>query len=55
MRRRFTILSILTLVLALGGVYAAYAWTPVPVAEDPLVRMPGTQPGQTTLRPPAAV
>ncbi len=24
----------------------AHAWTPKPVADDPLVRMPGTQPGQ---------
>lgn len=28
------------------------AWTPVPVAQDPLVRMPGTQPGQVTLEDP---
>ncbi len=24
----------------------ALAWTPKPVKDDPLVRMPGTQPGQ---------
>jgi hypothetical protein len=29
-----------------------HAWTPLPVADDPLVRMPGTQPGQTTLEAP---
>jgi hypothetical protein len=52
MKRRFTLLSTLTLILALGGVLAAYAWTPIPVAEEPLVRMPGTQPGQTTLEAP---
>ncbi len=28
---------------------SALAWTPRPVADDPLVRMPGTQPGQVTL------
>jgi hypothetical protein len=26
--------------------FVAHAWTPVPVSDDPLVRMPGTQPGQ---------
>jgi len=26
--------------------FAAYAWTPVPVSDDPLLRMPGTQPEQ---------
>ena len=30
----------------------ANAWTPVAVVDDPLVRMPGTQPGQTTLEAP---
>jgi hypothetical protein len=30
----------------------ALAWTPLPVADDPLVRMPGTQPGQATLESP---
>jgi hypothetical protein len=31
---------------------AAPEWTPVPVAQDPLVRMPGTQPGQVMLEDP---
>jgi hypothetical protein len=26
--------------------FAAHAWTPIPVSQDPLVRMPGTQPAQ---------
>jgi hypothetical protein len=52
MKRKTTILSSLTLVLVLGGVYAAHAWTAVPIVDDPLVRMPGTQPGQTTLQAP---
>jgi hypothetical protein len=52
MTKRLTLLSILTLVLVLGGVYAVYAWTPVAVDQDPLVRMPGTQPGQVTLENP---
>ena len=35
------------LVLAASAVTtAAFAWTPSPVAQDPLVRMPGTQPSQ---------
>lgn len=28
------------------------AWTPLPVANDPLVRMPGTQPGQVSIEAP---
>lgn len=31
---------------------AALAWDPTPVADDPLVRMPGTQPGQVSLEGP---
>jgi len=27
----------------------AHAWTPAAVVDDPLVRMPGTQPGQVSL------
>ena len=34
----------LAVFLSLSGTYLANAWTPVPVKEDPLVRMPGTQP-----------
>ena len=30
----------------------ALAWAPTPVIDDPLVRMPGTQPGQATLEAP---
>jgi hypothetical protein len=43
---------LVTLCVALIVTYAAYAWTPVPVDEDPLVRMPGTQPGQVSLEDP---
>ena len=28
------------------GVFSAFSWTPLVVTDDPLVRMPGTQPGQ---------
>jgi hypothetical protein len=42
--------------LVVGGfamiVLLASAWTPKPVALDPLVRMPGTQPGALTLEAP---
>jgi hypothetical protein len=31
---------------------AAIAWVPLPVQDDPLVRMPGTQPGQAALEAP---
>jgi hypothetical protein len=33
-------------------VVVALAWTPLPVADDPLLRMPGTQPGQVALEDP---
>ncbi len=35
-----------TLGLITAGVTAVMAWTPLPVAQDPLVRMPGSQPAQ---------
>jgi hypothetical protein len=50
--KKLSVLSTLVLVVALVGAYVAYAWTPKPVVEDPLVRMPGTQPGQTSLEAP---
>jgi cytochrome c553 len=50
-KRKFLLIALVFLIL-LGGVYAAYAWTPVPVDQDPLVRMPGTQPGQVALEAP---
>ena len=45
-------MSALVLVFTLLGGYTLYAWDPVPVEEDPLVRMPGTQPNQATLEAP---
>ncbi|RJP14895.1 MAG: hypothetical protein C4520_20925 [Candidatus Abyssobacteria bacterium SURF_5] len=39
-------LSVAALLLVAAG---AAAWTPLPVVDDPLVRMPGTQPGQGTM------
>ena len=43
-------LSIALGVVFLGCFFGiAVAWTPVIVEDDPLVRMPGTQPGQVAL------
>lgn len=38
------IVSILCIIVILAGAGLAIAWTPKPVKDDPLVRMPGTQP-----------
>jgi len=43
---------IFTLVLLLASGAIAYAWTATPVVDDPLVRMPGTQPNQVALQAP---
>ncbi len=37
---------IISIAVVLGGISILYAWTALPVADDPLVRMPGTQPIQ---------
>ena len=50
-KRKLFLIMLVFLILT-GGVYAAYAWNPVPVVDDPLVRMPGTQPEQVTLQDP---
>lgn len=39
--------------LALTASHTVRAWNPQQVSTDPLVRMPGTQPGQTTLEGPS--
>ncbi len=41
-----------TVVITCGIILAGVAWTPKPVVQDPLVRMPGTQPGALVLDPP---
>jgi multidrug efflux pump subunit AcrB len=46
-RKLFLIFFVFLLLLV--GVYGAYAWTQIPVDQDPLVRMPGTQPRRTRL------
>ena len=52
MRRRLSLLSLFVLAFAAVGVYSAHAWSPLAVEDDPLVRMPGTQPGQVILEGP---
>ena len=49
---KFSSILLLGLGIVLLGAYAVYAWTPVAVVDDPLVRMPGTQPGQVALQAP---
>ena len=44
-RVRLAVLGVLVIVLSLLLVSSAAAWTPVPIANDPHPRMPGTQPG----------
>jgi hypothetical protein len=51
MRSKRVALLFASLLLSLVSA-SALAWTPVPVKDDPLVRMPGTQPGQITLEGP---
>ena len=48
-RKRKSYLLLTTLFLLLAGGYTVHAWQSVPVVDDPLVRMPGTQPGQASL------
>ena len=50
--KRKSLLLLLVGVLLIAFAGSAAAWTPVPVTDDPLVRMPGTQPGQVTLEGP---
>ncbi|MFC1783829.1 hypothetical protein ACFL02_09640, partial [Planctomycetota bacterium] len=40
------LLSISMVIIVLLGFYSVYAWVPITVQDDPLVRMPGTQPNQ---------
>lgn len=49
-RKSLLLFFVGVLLIAFAGSVAA--WTPVPVTDDPLVRMPGTQPGQVTLEGP---
>jgi hypothetical protein len=51
-KRKIYIGVVFTLVLLLGSGVIAYAWNPLAVVDDPLVRMPGTQPNQVALQAP---
>lgn len=44
-KRTATVAAVLAGALALGSAGIAHAWTPLPVKQDPLVFMPGSQPG----------
>jgi hypothetical protein len=52
MKSKLLVALLLASAMALAGLHWASAWEPIPVAQDPLVRMPGTQPGQVTLEGP---
>jgi hypothetical protein len=46
---KFKIMFLFLGVIIIAGATVVYAWTPLPVEQDPLVRMPGTQPKQVSL------
>ena len=46
MKRWHLLVAIIGIVVVLPAAVATLAWTPLPIADDPLVRMPGTQPDQ---------
>ena len=52
MKLRFLVLSLLAVWLVMAADYVSYAWASLTVADDPLVRMPGTQPQQVVLEAP---
>ena len=51
-KRKLSFVLILVLAFILAGGAIVYAWTGIPVVDDPLVRMPGTQPNQVALQAP---
>lgn len=44
MKGRFLLVIFLAGLFVISGIYSVSAWTPMPVKDDPLVRMPGSQP-----------
>jgi len=44
MKRTLYVSMVLMFMFSLGWLVSVHAWTPMPVKDDPLVRMPGTQP-----------
>jgi len=52
MKNKLILSALLVALLVMTSVFVTQAWTAVPVVDDPLVRMPGTQPGQVLLEGP---
>lgn len=46
MKKGIIVALFIAALLLSAGLYASASWAPLAVTEDPLVRMPGTQPGQ---------
>ena len=46
MKPKYTVSLLLALAAWTVIICPAFAWNPLPIANDPLVRMPGTQPDQ---------
>lgn len=44
MKKRMLLTIFLAAIFVISGFYSVNAWTPMPVKDDPLVRMPGSQP-----------
>ena len=51
--KKYVLLFSIIIILLMASAYAVYAWVPLSVVDDPLVRMPGTQPGQVSLESPS--
>jgi hypothetical protein len=51
-RWKFSLMLAVILISLLAAVYSTQSWTSIPVVNDPLVRMPGTQPNQVALESP---
>jgi hypothetical protein len=52
MKSRLRLIALLTICTCIAGIVLYAQWTALPVDQDPLVRMPGTQPGQVSLEGP---
>ncbi|NIM92266.1 MAG: hypothetical protein GTO18_00920 [Anaerolineales bacterium] len=48
-KKKTYVIPLVLVVFLTFGVLGVYAWNPLAVEQDPLVRMPGTQPGQVNL------
>jgi hypothetical protein len=52
MGSKFRLIALLTICTCIAGIVLFAQWTALPVDQDPLVRMPGTQPGLVSLEGP---